>query len=493
MKWPDLRHLDGYLPEDLEKSYRLHYLKDDTNTASISMLLLCILLVAFAYNDYNLFGLSPTFYFLITLRTLYLAYFIILIVNLRKNLSPEKFDINLFVWLILSMIMVTVINLTRPASYAGNYPIDVVLILLVYLGMPMRLTFRCTGAFIFTLSEIIILLFIRKITSPVLDYSSLLALVAANIGGIFASGLLYSFRRSGYKARVEQERISAEWQVTFDSITDLISIQSKDFKLIRVNKAYADIFGMKPWEFTGKHCFEIVHQTSSPIENCAHEQTLQTGKPTIEEIFEPRLGIYLEISTSPIFNPEGELTGTVHLAKDVTERKQLQQKLEKISTHDFLTGLPNRVLVKDRFDVATAQAKRRGNKLALMSLDLDRFKLVNDSLGHGAGDEVLKVVATRLAGCVRSSDTVARMGGDEFLLLLQEIDEREDVVKIADKIMDAFQKPSVIEGHSLVITTSIGIALYPENDTDLEALIKKSDEAMYRAKGKGRNCYAFYT
>ncbi len=491
MKWPDLRHLDGYLPEDLEKAYRLYYLKDDTRTAGISMLLLCILLVAFAYNDYLLFGLTPTFYFLIILRICYLAYFIALIIYLNKNQNPRKFDINLFVWLILSMIMVIVINLTRPASYAGNYPIDVVLVLLVYLGMPMRLLFRCTGALIFTISEILILFFFRHTTSPVLAFSSLLALVAANIGGIFASHILYSSRRSGYQARVEQERISAEWQATFDSITDSISIHSADYRLIRVNKAYADTFQMKPDELIGRHCYEIVHGTSGPLDNCPHTQTLKTGKPVIEEIFEPLLGAYLETSTSPIINRDGEVTGTVHIVKNISERKQLLQKMEEVSTHDFLTGLPNRVLVKDRFDIAVAQADRKGNKLAVMSLDLDRFKLINDSMGHSAGDEVLKAIALRLKDALRSSDTAARMGGDEFLVLLQDIQDREDAIAIADKILVSFKQPFIIEDQKLHVTTSIGIALYPDDSADLESLVKKSDEAMYRAKGLGRNNFQF--
>jgi len=506
MTWPDLRRLDGYLPPDMEKSYRQHYLKADVRTASISMLLLCILLVAFAYNDYVLFGLTTTFYFLITLRSLYLIYFIALILYLRGNSDPRKLDINLFIWLLSSMVMVIVINLTRPAGYAGNFTIDVILILLVYLGMPMRLLFRCAGAFIFTIGEIITFFLIRQIASPVLAYSSLLALLMANVGGIFVSGILYSFRRNEFREKTEAAEARAllqaseehsreaanQWQTTFDSINDLVSIQDTDFRLVRVNKAYADSMKTKAQDLIGKHCYEVVHGTICPVDNCPHEQTMKTKKAITEELFEPRLGVFLEVSTSPIFSEAGEISGTVHLAKDITERKQLQQKLQEMATHDFLTGLPNRVLISDRFEVAAAEANRDKCSLALMSLDLDRFKLINDSMGHAAGDEMLKAVALRLIDVVRSSDTVARIGGDEFILLLQKIHQPGDAASIAAKIIDSFKETFNLDGHLIHSTTSIGIALYPQHGTDLVTIQHKSDEALYKAKGQGRNNYQFY-
>lgn len=219
---------------------------------------------------------------------------------------------------------------------------------------------------------------------------------------------------------------------------------------------------------------------------------MATKKAVSEELFEPRLGVFLEVSTSPIFNISGEMTGTVHLAKDITVRKQLQQKLEDMSTHDFLTGLPNRVLLDDRFAVAAAEANRDKCSLAVMSLDLDRLKLINDSLGHAAGDTLLKAVAGRLTDAVRSSDTVARIGGDEFILLLQKIHQPGDAAAIADKIIDSFKETFTLDGQVIHSTTSIGIALYPQDGTDLETVTHKSDEALYRAKGQGRNNCQFY-
>jgi diguanylate cyclase (GGDEF)-like protein/PAS domain S-box-containing protein len=493
LKWPDLKHLDGYLPPDLEKAYRLHYLRDDTRTAGITMFLLILLLVVFAYNDYLLFGLSPAFYWLVALRSALLVYFIVLMVYLHRNRSPQKYDINLFIWMVLSLIMVSVINLTRPMSYSGNFIIDVILVLLVYLCIPMRLAFRATGAFVFTAIEIVIFFILRQIHTPMLAFSAILSLVAANIGGIFASGLLYSFRRNEYRERIERESIAEQWQTTFDSIADPISIQDSEFRIIRANKAYYDLFKLKPEDLAGRHCYEIVHGTSGPIDNCPHVQTLQIKKPVTEEILDPRLDIYLEISASPIFNSSGEITGTVHQSKDISGRKKMEQKFKEMATYDFLTGLPNRALLDDRFSIAAAQAKRRGEKIAIMSLDLDHFKMVNDSMGHAAGDKVLKSVAGRLQEAIRANDTVARMGGDEFQVLLQDAQQTEDIVKVAERILQAFVPPISIDGQMIHTTVSIGIAFYPADGEDLESLSKKSDEAMYQSKGKGRNCYTFYT
>ncbi|MCX5973325.1 MAG: GGDEF domain-containing protein [Coprothermobacterota bacterium] len=178
--------------------------------------------------------------------------------------------------------------------------------------------------------------------------------------------------------------------------------------------------------------------------------------------------------------------------RDITERRQLQQKLEEMATHDFLTGLPNRALLLDRFTIAAALAHRNKAGLAVMSLDLDKFKSINDTLGHDAGDQALKVISTRLTGIIRASDTVARVGGDEFVLVMLETKRMEDATAIAQKILDSFAEPLSIDDHQLHLSTSIGIAIYPEDAEDLETLTKKSDAAMYYSKGHGRNQFKFY-
>ncbi|MDD5493225.1 MAG: PAS domain S-box protein [Dehalococcoidia bacterium] len=201
---------------------------------------------------------------------------------------------------------------------------------------------------------------------------------------------------------------------------------------------------------------------------------------------------WTETAITVLRTPGGEFDGLLGVTRDITERKCLEQKLEEMATHDYLTGLPNRVLLLDRFNVASALARRRNNRLAVMSLDLDQFKPINDTYGHNIGDEVLKAVGTRLTDNIRASDTAARTGGDEFVLLMLEADHVNDSAAIAQKIMDSFQEPFNINGLRLNISTSMGIAVYPEAGEDLDVLCRKSDAAMYYAKHHGRNQFKFY-
>jgi diguanylate cyclase (GGDEF)-like protein/PAS domain S-box-containing protein len=189
----------------------------------------------------------------------------------------------------------------------------------------------------------------------------------------------------------------------------------------------------------------------------------------------------------------GGRTAVLGTAFDVTERKWAEEQIRTLAYHDTLTGLPNRLLFHDRLQVAVAQAHRSGQHLALLFLDLDRFKVINDSLGHGLGDRLLQEVAGRLRGSVREGDTVSRLGGDEFTMLLPGIGRAVDAAKVAEKVLDTLREPIRVEGHDLFVTASIGIAIYPEDGTVPEALVKNADTAMYRAKEQGRDNYQLYT
>jgi len=195
--------------------------------------------------------------------------------------------------------------------------------------------------------------------------------------------------------------------------------------------------------------------------------------------------VIVESSIGLLRNEHGEVIGFNSVGRDITERKALEQQLADMATHDFLTGLPNRLLLNDRLHVALAQAHRNKNKLAILTLDLDRFKAVNDTHGHHVGDELLKAIGQRLTGIIRSGDTIARMGGDEFLLLMPELHQSDSVSSIITKIVEAFKAPFIIEGHRLNISASIGIAVYPDDGLDMEALMRKSDSAMYNIKRHG--------
>lgn len=186
----------------------------------------------------------------------------------------------------------------------------------------------------------------------------------------------------------------------------------------------------------------------------------------------------------------GMIEGTII---DITDRKQAQDQIAFQAYHDLLTGLPNRLLFRDRITVALAHARRARRSAAVMFLDLDQFKLVNDTLGHTVGDGLLQAAAERLVRCVRGEDTVARMGGDEFTILLSDLADARAAETVAQKVLESVAAPMVVEHHELFMTTSIGIALFPEDGDDAEALLKSADRAMYRAKDVGRNNFQFAT
>jgi diguanylate cyclase (GGDEF)-like protein/PAS domain S-box-containing protein len=184
--------------------------------------------------------------------------------------------------------------------------------------------------------------------------------------------------------------------------------------------------------------------------------------------------------------------GMVCVVRDITERTYAEEQIKHLAYHDALTNLPNRLLFKDRLTVALSHAIREGARLAVLFLDLDRFKIINDSLGHNIGDQLLQAVAARIQSCVRESDTVARLGGDEFTVLLPRLHRAEDAAPIASKIIEAVRYPFHIEGREFFTTTSIGISLFPEDGTDAESLIKNADTAMYQAKEVGRDNYQLF-
>ena len=180
------------------------------------------------------------------------------------------------------------------------------------------------------------------------------------------------------------------------------------------------------------------------------------------------------------------------LRLDLEERKRVEQSIRHMAHHDALTGLPNRALFRDRLSHAMAQADRYHQILAVLFLDLDRFKAINDTLGHNVGDQLLKIAAERLRSCVRDCDTVARLGGDEFTIIVEDIIEVQDAAVVAQKILDTLSQPFNLYGHEVFISVSIGLTLYPNDDENADNLLRNADSAMYRAKEYGRNNYQFY-
>ncbi len=201
----------------------------------------------------------------------------------------------------------------------------------------------------------------------------------------------------------------------------------------------------------------------------------------------------VNLTVTAMRDEHGRITGFLGIAYDITERKQQEEYARHVAHHDFLTGLPNRTLLNDRLFIAIERARREGCRVAAMMIDLDHFKRVNDSLGHHVGDELLKIVAGRILDCVRRSDTVARMGGDEFAVLLSDIKNDRDIELVADKIIESISQPVQVGGHELHVSPSIGISQYPIDGEDLHALLVDADTAMYEAKLAGRKTYRLFS
>jgi diguanylate cyclase (GGDEF)-like protein/PAS domain S-box-containing protein len=270
-----------------------------------------------------------------------------------------------------------------------------------------------------------------------------------------------------------------------------------DWRITFISQQMKVVTGYTPEEVIGRHTYDFVPQEDalSTMEWFARRLA---GEP-VPKFFEHRLitkwgkTSWVQVSGVPVRNEAGAVVGYRGTSLDVTDRRLAQQQIEQLATKDSLTGLPNRLLLHDRLEQGIAGALRKGEQLALMFIDLDRFKTINDSLGHHTGDLLLQAVAGRLSYCVRKGDTLARLGGDEFIVALYELADAEHVMQIAEKILVAVSEPLEIGGHLLSTGCSIGISLFPSDGADVATLMRNADTAMYHAKEKGRNNYQFFS
>jgi diguanylate cyclase len=279
----------------------------------------------------------------------------------------------------------------------------------------------------------------------------------------------------------------------FEYMSDMVFLMSVEegprFRYVLMNPSAMQAAGLTEAAY-GKLIEEVNPEEKAAVLNNMYRQAVASGKPTHFTTYGEIIG---ETILTPICNSEGVCTHVFAVTRDITERKKLESQLEHMAYHDMLTGLPNRRLLLDRMQQAIAKAKRSNQLLAVLFLDCDKFKEINDTWGHDVGDQFLQVLAKRLTSCVRDVDTVARLGGDEFVLLLTSLESATEAAKVAARILDALQQPWLIAKQRFSITTSIGIALYPQDGTDAKQLLRHADQALYKAKGGGRNGYRFYS
>ena len=294
----------------------------------------------------------------------------------------------------------------------------------------------------------------------------------------------------------EQQRA----EVTLNSIGDAVLSTDIPGNVTYLNPVAERMTGWRRQEALGRPLAEVLHiidaTTREPARN-PMEQAIQLDRivgltPNCLLVRRDGLETPIEDSASPVHDRGGQVIGAVIVFKDVSEARAMSLQAVYLAQHDFLTDLPNRMLLNDRLTQAIGLARRHGHRLAVLFLDLDQFKHVNDSLGHGIGDTLLQSMARRLVTCVRSSDTVSRQGGDEFVVLLSEIEHADDAAARAQKIIAALVAPHDVAHHQLHVTVTIGISIYPDDGPDAETLIKCADTAMYHAKKSGRNNYQFF-
>ncbi|MFL6707691.1 MAG: EAL domain-containing protein [Massilia sp.] len=316
--------------------------------------------------------------------------------------------------------------------------------------------------------------------------------------------LAYAVIRDISARRAAQQTLFMAAQV-FDRSRDAILIIDHDHRVLAVNQAFSDITGFAPGEAVGK---ELPNLQNGPHEPGFYQQIwdyLEQQDHWEGEIFGQRANqdIYpVHAALTAVRRPDGDIASYIVILTDITNRRRAEEHTRHLAEHDFLTDLPNRVLFLDRLHQALATARRRRTRLALMFVDLDRFKQINDTLGHPAGDAVLKELANRMSRCVRSVDTVSRHGGDEFMILLADIRSAEQAAHVAATLMQALARPVALaradgQDHraldEVALSASIGIAMFPGDGEDVETLIKHADIAMYHAKQAGRNGFQFFS
>jgi len=344
---------------------------------------------------------------------------------------------------------------------------------------------------------------------PLLLDTGLLALLAlglaAAVFGVLKILPLRALNRALDSLRQSERLFSTAFHASPDPV---MICRVRDGRIINVNDSFTRLTGYAPSEVIEQSHSEVALWANEENTACAKEQLWSDrAVHNLEMTLVTRSGEHRDMLVSSEMAEINDERCMLTVARDVTEQKRAEQRMAYLANYDQLTGLPNRALFRDRLAGAMLRAQRAERLVGLLYLDLDRFKQVNDSLGHPAGDLLLKQVAERLQHCVRRTDTVAlssapdegvsttvaRLGGDEFIVVLEGIKHIDEITRIAQRIVSALAAPLDLEGHQIFVSASIGITVYPFDDVDLDSLVRNADAAMYRAKALGRNNFQFYT
>ena len=334
------------------------------------------------------------------------------------------------------------------------------------------------------------------------------------LGGVLTSLLMFWLTLAQWRARQRALQLAQQAttvraaeglreqlafiQQLIEAVPQPIFFKDAQGRYLGVNRAWERFFGIAREKFIGKSVFEL-YPNDPALARTHHardeELFAAPGSQSYEAAIRDAQGeLRQTIYNKATFNrADGSVAGLIGTITDITEQRRVEEQVRHMAHHDALTQLPNRPLLQDRVGQAIARAKRNREVLALLFIDLDHFKTINDSLGHLVGDRLLQAVAGRLLGCTRAADTVARIGGDEFVVLLGDVDRPESARQVAQKLLEELSAPLELDGHSLQVTPSIGIAVYPSDGEDVETLMRNADTAMYHAKRVGRNNSQFFT
>jgi diguanylate cyclase (GGDEF)-like protein/PAS domain S-box-containing protein len=274
-----------------------------------------------------------------------------------------------------------------------------------------------------------------------------------------------------------------------------LSFVDAGLRYVSINKRMAELNGLEPEKHLGRSIREVLRRELADSMEPYYRHVLETGRPEenieLQGLADGEKRFWL-CSYYPVREQSGAITGVNAMVQEISARKKMEEEIRHLANHDALTGLPNRRLFIELIALEKAQSRRHGTRMAVFFLDLDRFKIINDTLGHEAGDELLKKVAAGLRSTVRSSDTVARIGGDEFNIIVPDISRAEDAGDVARKIMDYFVRSFLVAGQEFHISASLGISIFPDDTEEIDTLLRYADIAMYHAKEKGRNRFEFY-